>query len=251
MLTGLELFRDAFRKYSDCYILVGGVACVVNLDALAIPFRATKDLDIVLCLENTNADFGRTFWKFIRDGGYRIQETATGKKCFYRFGKPENNNYPFQLELFSRLPDSIFATKESELVPIPLDDSVSSLSAILLNDEYYSFILQNRIIKAGLTTVSVECLIVLKAKAFVDLQYRKATGKQQVDSRNIRKHRNDIIRLYMATTSSTRIQLSDSLRCDVQAFLDQMDHEDIDVKSLGLPISPSDFKNGIRRIFLE
>ena len=28
MIKGLEIFREAFREYSDSYILIGGAACM-------------------------------------------------------------------------------------------------------------------------------------------------------------------------------------------------------------------------------
>ena len=52
MIKGLETFRSAFREYSDSYILIGGAACNINLERAAIPFRTTRDLDIVLCVES-------------------------------------------------------------------------------------------------------------------------------------------------------------------------------------------------------
>ncbi len=33
-----------------------------------LAFRATKDLDIVLIVEETDAGFGTTYWNFIRAG---------------------------------------------------------------------------------------------------------------------------------------------------------------------------------------
>ncbi|MDD3587346.1 MAG: hypothetical protein PHQ75_09190 [Thermoguttaceae bacterium] len=249
MPKGLDLFREAFAAYPECYVLIGGVACAIVLDSMAIPFRTTKDLDIVLCLENMNVDFGRAFWDFIRQGRYTIQEMTEGKKCFYRFGKPENESYPFQLELFSRLPDSLVLTKENNLTPIPLDETVSSLSAILLDGDYYSLIQQNKRIVTGLSTVSTECLIVLKAKAFMDLLKRKLADEHSVDSRNIRKHRNDVARLFTGTTRNSSVQMSESLRTDMQNFMEQMEKEDIDLKSLNLPFSQSDLITGLRQIF--
>ena len=47
MIKGLEIFREAFREYSDSYILIGGAACNINLEGAAIPFRTTRDWDIM------------------------------------------------------------------------------------------------------------------------------------------------------------------------------------------------------------
>jgi len=51
MVKGLDLFREHFRSYADRYVLIGGAACELALGEAGLDFRATKDLDIVLCLE--------------------------------------------------------------------------------------------------------------------------------------------------------------------------------------------------------
>ena len=115
MIKGLEIFREAFREYSDSYILIGGAACNINLERAAIPFRTTRDLDIVLCVESLTPEFGRMFWRFIRSGGYQVQERSTGEKKFYRFRKPTALDYPEMLELFARQPDNFEIPQDSQL----------------------------------------------------------------------------------------------------------------------------------------
>jgi hypothetical protein len=105
MVRGLELFRDHFMAYAETYVLIGGAACEVLLDRAGLPFRVTRDLDIVLCVESLDADFGNAFWDFVKAGGYKIQEKASGKRKFYRFRNPVNSGFPEMLELFSRQPD--------------------------------------------------------------------------------------------------------------------------------------------------
>ena len=51
MVKGLDLFREHFRSYADRYVLIGGAACDLAMGEAGLDFRATKDLDIVLCLE--------------------------------------------------------------------------------------------------------------------------------------------------------------------------------------------------------
>jgi len=99
MVRGLEIFRSHFREYADRYMLIGGAACDLAMTGAGLEFRATKDLDIVLCVEVLDAAFVNAFWNFVRAGGYQVQEKSTGQKQFYRFQKPANDNYPFMLEL--------------------------------------------------------------------------------------------------------------------------------------------------------
>ncbi len=57
MVKGLELFREHFREYTDRYVLIGGAACDLAMGEAGLDFRATKDLDIVLCVEALDKTF--------------------------------------------------------------------------------------------------------------------------------------------------------------------------------------------------
>src|SRR5690606_25080457 len=77
------------------------------------------------------------FWEFVKAGGYQNQQKSTGGKQVYRFDKPATDGYPFMLELFSRAPDQLGIQEDAHLIPIPAEEEISSLSAILLDDDYY------------------------------------------------------------------------------------------------------------------
>lgn len=64
------MFRDRFAGLADRYVLIGGAAVEVAMDAAALEFRVTKDLDIVLYVESLDAEFARAFWAFIAEGGF-------------------------------------------------------------------------------------------------------------------------------------------------------------------------------------
>ena len=149
MVKGIEIFQEYFKEYTDQYVLIGGAACSVSFEEQEINFgRTTKDLDIVLIVEARTKEFGEQFWKFIRDGRYRIRAKSNGEPQFYRFDKPEDERFPKMIELFSRT--NYMLQEENGLTPIHIDDSVSSLSAILLNDAYYRALLDGREIMMGL-----------------------------------------------------------------------------------------------------
>jgi hypothetical protein len=135
VVEGLDRFKEHFADHTGQYVLIGGTACALSMEAVGRSFRATKDLDIVLCVEALDVTFAETFWEFVRDGEYEMQEKAPGEKSFYRFKKPAKDDYPFMLELFSRVPDALTLKDESRLTPIPMEAAVSSLSAILLQGE--------------------------------------------------------------------------------------------------------------------
>lgn len=107
MVEGLELFKTHFADFTDQYVLIGGTACTVAIEHVGLDFRATKDLDIILCVEVLDKNFAITFWQFVRDGQYETQEKATGERQFYPFTKPQTDGYPFMLELFSRTLESV------------------------------------------------------------------------------------------------------------------------------------------------
>ena len=165
MVKGLDIFRAHFRPFSDHFVLIGGTACDLAMTEAGFEFRATKDLDIVLWVEVLDRPFVEAFWAFIRAGKYQIQEKSSGKRQFYRFQKPGEDEYPFMLELFAREPDVLQIAEGSHLTPLPMEEDISSLSAILMDDEYYEFIRTGLKETEGLPWVGAEHLIPLKARA--------------------------------------------------------------------------------------
>ena len=58
MVRGLDTFARFFAGDEARYVLIGGVASPLVLEDAGLQARATKDLDIVLCVESMDADFG-------------------------------------------------------------------------------------------------------------------------------------------------------------------------------------------------
>jgi hypothetical protein len=227
VVVGLDLFTEHFRGYADRYVLIGGVATQLALEAAGVAFRPTKDLDIVLLADALDTDFVAHFWLFVRLGGYRDQQYTSGPpggskhRTLYRFQKPADPAFPAMLELFSRLPDAMRAPVGSNAVRIAVGDDASSLSAILMDDDYYALIPANRVVRGELPVLAEAALIVLKARAWLDLTERKANG-ELVDSKNIRKHAMDILRLAQLLTPATRFNLTDQQRVDMGHYLVQV-----------------------------
>ena len=135
MVQGIEKFKERFRNYTGQYVFIGGTACDLILGREEIPFRQTKDLDIVLMIEALNKEFIREFSEFILEAGYLHINKGTGENQFYRFEKPTDNRFPYMIELFSRRPDYL-STLDTRLAPVHVNEGIMSLSAILLNEEY-------------------------------------------------------------------------------------------------------------------
>lgn len=235
MVKGLDVFQGWFAEYANQYVLIGGTAATLTMEEVGLAFRATKDLDIVLHVEALTPAFGAAFWKFVEAGGYEIRQASeTGKPIFYRFQKPTDDRYPVMVELFARAPDGLKPAEGSQLTPIPLDEAVSSLSAILLDEAYYAFIMAGRREVDGLPWVGEDRLIPLKAIAWLDLNARKEEGAK-VDAKDVRKHLNDVLRLSQLLAPATRIPLDKKISDDMTRFLAAMAADNsIDPKALRL-----------------
>ncbi|ADW75654.1 MULTISPECIES: hypothetical protein [Rahnella] len=246
-IRGLKLFGEYFKKYQDQYVLIGGVASWITMDEAGEEFRATKDLDIVLIIEALSPDFVSLFWEFIKSGNYEIRQTGEGKPIFYRFLKPENTSYPFQIELFSRSPQGMEPPEDAQIIPIPKDEGVSSLSAILLDEHYYSFLRDGLLRTELFSYIGADRLIPLKMNAWLDLSTRKAAG-EPVDSRVVNKHRNDVIRLSGQLTGKAAT-IPENIRADMESFLTKLSDENIDLRSLNQRGSVEDVIKRIREGF--
>ena len=219
MVRGLEVFKEWFAAYADQYVLIGGTAASLTMEDAGLAFRATKDLDIVLHVEALTPDFGEAFWKFLDAGRYAIRQAGkTGKPIFYRFQKPGDERFPAMVELFARAPDGLDLAEGSQLTPIPLEDTVASLSAILLDDVYYAFIMGGRREVDGLSWIGEDRLIPLKAVAWLELDARRERG-EAVDAKDVRKHLNDVLRLSQLLAPSTRIGVDAKIGGDMARFL--------------------------------
>jgi len=85
MVVGLDKFSAHFAGYRDRYVLIGGAAIWLVLDEAGIDPRATKDLDIVLCLEALDPEFGDAFWEFVKAAEYENKWKERGGQGLLSF----------------------------------------------------------------------------------------------------------------------------------------------------------------------
>lgn len=248
MVKGLDIFRKYFADYGEQYVLIGGAACDIVFESNEANFRATRDLDMVLIIEALTPQFGEKFWGFIMDGKYRNKATNGGKPQFYRFDKPEDDSFPKMIELFCR---TDFELKEAEgITPIHIDDEISSLSAILLDDDYYKTLLDGKVVKNGLSVLRPEYIILFKAKAYLDLKMRKESGGT-VDSEDIKKHKKDILRIAAELMLERVADLPETVDSDVQTFIDSLEQEPFDQNSLKIyGLKNDDVVSLLKRIYI-
>lgn len=233
MVTGIESFKEWFRENKDQYVIIGGTACDILMSEEGLDFRATKDIDLVIIIEAIDVNFGKKFWEYVKQAGYKNCNKSSGMPQFYRFSQPESKRYPIMIELFTRKLDAISLPESAVLTPLPIDEDISSLSAILLDDNYYEFLKQGKVMVDGVTVLDAAYLIPFKAKAWLDLVKRKAEG-EPIDSKNIKKHKNDVFRLTELINPTTKISTPYEVYVDIQEFLKKMKDENIDMKQLGL-----------------
>lgn len=235
---GMDTFIDRFAEHRDAFVMIGGAACDLWFAEQHLPFRATKDLDLVLILENTTPDFVSCFWSFIRDGDY--EEKVRNKDAppvLYRFSKPRRSDYPFMLELFCRKVSGFNSAPDQHIVPVRLKDA-QSLSAILLHDSYYNFLLDHCRLSRGILAADGAALIPLKARAWLDLTDRRAHG-EDIKGDDIKKHRNDVFRLALTLPANSELALGGELAADLAAFIDRHLPENADWTAIQQSIRPT------------
>lgn len=231
MVHGIEKFREFFAGFEDKYVIIGGTACEVHEVNYAQRPRATKDIDIILIVEVLSSGFVARFWDFVLAAGYGKRNIGTGNDAehgheYYRFKEPVNEDFPYQVELFSRNKGLINFPADAHIVPIPVDDDLSSLSAILMNDDYYHFTIGHSSVnnEDGVRIANIESLICLKCKAFLEMTGRRNRG-EQVDGKHILKHKKDVFRLAAMLAPAETYRLPRSLQDDIAEFIESVRDE--------------------------
>jgi hypothetical protein len=218
MIRGLDRFREHFADYRKAFVLIGGVACHEWLSMQGLEFRATKDMDMVMIVEALDAAFVKRFWEFVEAGKYQGRFRAEDGRPLYRFDKPQDERYPTMIEIFSRKPSKIDLAAGQTIVPIKLDDDSASLSAILLNDDYYALIRDQHNEEKNLPFANPAALIPLKARAYIDLAERAAKGEEG-KGKDIAKHRTDVFRIAGTLPGEAGPAIPGTVQEDLKKFL--------------------------------
>ena len=188
--------------------------------------RATDDIDMILVVEKMTPEFGQRFWEFIDEGKYEnLQRKRQDKEPvteLFRFLEPKNG-FPVQIELLSKYPDVLGVPTGFHLTPIPVGEEIPSLSAILLDEEYYRHTIDSSIIEEGICIANPLSLLCLKVKAFLNLTEEKKINPN-VRSADIKKHRDDVFKLLaMRIDPFTPVELSATMKDEVSVFINTME----------------------------
>lgn len=181
----------------------------------------------------------------------KIRAKSTGAPQFYCFDKPKPSVFPHMIELFSKAEDTLRCEDASPCITLPLGDDISSLLAILLNEDYYSMLLKGKTVLSDISVLSHTYLIPFKAKAWLDYRDRRADG-QNVDEKDIRKHKNDIIRLATLLTGAEQCELPKPVQQDIVLFIHSLRSEPVNLKTLKIPgIRFEDILTVLSQVYLK
>lgn len=240
-MKGIDKIRQYLGAYKGNYVIIGGTACNLNLEEANLHGRATKDVDMIVVCEAITHEYLRSFWDFVKAGGYsawQVKSEEESHRCFYRFIDPKDNDFPKYIELFSRRPDSIHLPDNAHLVHIPVSEYLSSFSAILMDDDYYSYAVSHAVELDGVQSIDHDALIVLKIKAYLNNKARRELG-HKVQSDDIDKHKRDVYRMAYLLTPGDRFAAPERICDDIRQFLNAIEVDRINTKAIsrnmGLP----------------
>ena len=219
--NNLKSFREAFKDYLDSYTVIGGTACLLLMEEAGRRFRATKDIDMILVMEDKGEEFCKIFWEYIVNGKYTCG-MKNSEPHYYRFTDPIAG-LPEQIELFSRRSDFRL---DSRIIPVHIDDDVSSLSAIARDNDFYEFMKQGRRVVDGISVLGSEYILPFKMYAWLNNVELRAQGAK-VNTDDIKKHKNDVFRLFPLINPDIRVQTNRNVSATVNSFLEAMKKEDV------------------------
>ena len=227
MVVGLDKFKEAFADFKDNYVIIGGTACDIVLSDTDMRPRATDDIDMILVVEKMTKEYGDAFWQFIKDGEYkagkREKDDKTPTYTLYRF-TTEKEGYPVKIELLSRHSDILGKPSGFHIEPIPLSEDLSSLSAIMMDDDNYELTVANSAEQGGVRIATPTTLICLKARAYLNLLNDRANGKH-VNSKDIKKHKTDVLKLIATASIPEPVAVPQSVYDSVMEYAESIEKE--------------------------
>jgi len=227
MVVGLDKFKKAFADFKDNYVIIGGTACDIVLSGTDMRPRATDDIDMILVVEKMTKEYGDAFWQFIKNGEYkagkREKDDKTPTYTLYRF-TTEKGGYPVKIELLAHHSDILGEPSGFHIEPIPLSEDLSSLSAIMMDDDNYELTVANSAEQGGVRIATPTTLICLKARAYLNLLNDRANGKH-VNSKDIKKHKTDVLKLIATASIPEPVAVPQSVYDSVMEYAESIEKE--------------------------
>ncbi len=170
---------------------------------------------------------------------------------FYRFTEGKFG-YPTMIELFSRKLGYLLEIEEG-IIPIHIDDDTSSLSAILLNDDYYKFMMSGRRVVDGIGVLGAEHLIPFKMYAWINLLERKRAG-EHVNEKDLKKHKYDVFRLLQIVTAGTKVESEGLVTESIHRYIEEisvLDELEARLLQMGMPFDRDKERNMLDILIVE
>lgn len=221
---GLSHFQQYCKDLEEMYVVVGGFATVMLLDeGLGDGHgKATHDIDLVL-LTTCSIEMSQRIKQYVQEGKYEIQKGNKDQYHYYRFVKPEIEGFAKEIELFASNENDLKLDDSQRIIPIDPEEGLYSLSAIMLDPEYFEMIKNNVTMSVVAPCTNTQATIMLKMSAFFDLKAR--------NDNKWKKHRQDILKLSLLLTGEERLQMTGRMVKDFESFMTHLE-KDVDQKMI-------------------
>jgi len=106
------------------------------------------------------------------------------------------------------------------------------------------------ILNGGITFTGIaELILLFKARSWLDVSERKQAS-DKVDSKTVKKHRNDVLRLSVLLAPMQQVVVADTIKQDMARFLTTMEIEEgLDLENFGVTISLDQTLSNLRSIY--
>jgi len=212
--AGLNHFEEYFKDFRESYVVVGGFATLMLLEKqLKGHGKVTQDIDLVL-LTTASVEMAQKIKAYVTEGAYTIQKGQKDNFSYYRFVNPKVENFAKEIELFAVNDHALVLDEGQRIIPIDPEEGLYSLSAIMLDHEYFEMIKNNIDNSNRVPCTNTLATIMLKISAFYDL---KSRGDDKW-----KKHRRDIIKLVLLLTGEEYLELKGRMVEDVELFMEHL-----------------------------
>lgn len=133
-----------------------------------------------------------------------------------------------------------------------IDDDTSSLSAILLNDDYYKFMMSGRRVVDGIGVLGAEHLIPFKMYAWINLLERKRAG-EHVNEKDLKTHKYDVFRLLQIVTAGTKVESEGLVTESIHRYIEEisvLDELEVRLLQMGMPFDRDRGVELLKEIYL-
>ncbi len=93
--------------------------------------------------------------------------------------------------------------------------------------------------------------MLFKIKAWLDLSERVEAG-ERIDSKTVKKHKNDIFRLLINISPISRVEVQDEINEDINQFLEKIINDQPDLKNIEIrAVTLEELLDRIRELYVS